>query len=237
MAIPNDMLNQSHLAKPVRVNSRTRRGGMGYFNWRGLHSILYESALEHDFIARQEFSLAVADVVSQPCVVPFVTPSGQPSHYTPDFLVIYKTDSSPLKYQLKPLLVVVVKPEADWREHSREWVSKWKAARRYAKSQGWDFRIMDESRIRTQALANIQFLRRYLGRDYVFAPEESDWIIDSVRELGSATFDYLLAKHFQGIYAAEGVAHLWSLLADRRLECDICLPLCCETELWVPDTV
>lgn len=192
----------------------------------------YESTLERDFVIRQEFSLCVADIVSQPCVFPFTTRTGRGATYTPDYLVVYRSDSSPLSYQRRPMLVEV-KPAEEWRQHWREWLPKWKAARRYAASQGWTFRIMDESRIRTQALANIQFLRRY--RNNVYPSQESDWIVASVREIGSATFDYLLAKHFPGIYAAEGVGHLWSLLASRRLECDICSPLNGDTELWVPD--
>lgn len=216
----------------VRVIPRSRRSVTGYHSWRRQHSVQYESTLERDFIVRQEFDLSVAQVISQPCRIPFTTPSGRSSHYTPDFLVMFKTNSAPPHLQSKPLLIEV-KPEADWRRHWREWLGKWKAARRYALSQGWQFRIMDESRIRTQALSNIQFLRRY--RDTVFPVEESDLIVDDVRRLGSATFDYLLAKHFQGMYAAEGVAHLWGLLAQRRLDCDICLPLGGNTEFWVPD--
>lgn len=220
--------------EPVRVIPRSRRSVTGFLSWRRQHSIQYESTIERDFIVRQEFDLAVAQVISQPCRVPFVTLSGRSSHYTPDFLVVYKTNSAPPGLQQRPLLVEV-KPEADWRAHWREWLPKWKAARRYAACEGWQFRVMDESRIRTQALSNVQFLRRY--RDSAFPVEESDWIVQSVRELGSATFDYLLGKHFQGIYAAEGVAHLWSLLAQRRLDCDICRPLNNNTELWVPDEV
>lgn len=218
--------------RPVRIIPRSRRSVTGHFSWRRQQFIQYESTLERDFITRQEFDLSVAQVISQPCRIPFVAPSGRASHYTPDFLVVYRANSAPVELQRKPLLVEV-KPEAEWREHWQTWKSKWIAARRYAASQGWAFRIMDEQRIQTQALQNIQFLRRY--RDSNFPTEEGDWVINSVRELGSATFDYLLAKHFQGMYAAEGVAHLWSLLASRRLDCDIRLPLGKETELWVPD--
>lgn len=217
---------------PVRVIPRNRRVVTGFHSWRGQLSIQYESPLERDFLICQEFSLAVAQVVSQPCVIPFTTHSGRAATYTPDFLVLYSADSAPLRYQRRPMLVEV-KPESEWREHWREWLPKWKAARRYATSQGWTFRVLDESRIRTQVLKNIVFLRRY--RNSVYPVEESDWIVNSVREMGSVTFDYLLAKHFQGIYIAEGVGHLWSLLCSRRLDCDICLPLSGDTELWVPN--
>jgi len=218
----------------VRVIPPNRRSVTGFLSWRGQRSIQYESTLERDFLTQQEFSLAVCDVISQPCIFPFTTRTGRTANYTPDFLVVYGADSAPLQHQRRPMLVEV-KPETEWREHWREWLPKWKAARRYAASQGWTFRIHDESRIRTQALANIQFLRRY--RNNVYPSQESDWIVNGVRELGAATFDYLLAKHFQGIYAAQGVGHLWSLLTSRRLDCDICQPLSGDTELWVPDEI
>lgn len=213
---------------------RSQRSVTGHLSWRSERSIQYESTLERDFVTRQEFDLCVADVISQPCRIPFVTPSGRSSHYTPDFLVVFKTDSAPPAMQRKPLLVEV-KHEDDWRANWRSWKNKWKAARRYAEAQDWVFRIMDESRIRTLALSNIQFLRRYKGS--TFPAQEGDWVVNSTRELGSASFGYLLAKHFPGIYAAEGVAHLWSLVANRRLDCDICRPLSDDTELWVPDEV
>jgi TnsA endonuclease N terminal len=134
---------ESPIPSSVRVIPRSRRSVTGYQTFRRQHSIQYESTLERDFIVRQEFDLAVAQVISQPCRIPFTTPSGRQSHYTPDFLVVFKTNSAPPSLQTKPLLIEV-KPEADWRRHWREWLGKWKAARRYAESQGWRFRIMDD---------------------------------------------------------------------------------------------
>lgn len=218
--------------KPVRAIPRSHRSVRGHFSFRGSAAIQYESTLERDFLARQEHDRAVAEVVSQPCRIPYQLPSGRASHYTPDFLVLFRPNSGPVEHQRFPLLVEV-KPEADWRRHWRDWAPKWKAARRYAREQGWQFRVMDESRIRTQALENISFLRRY--RDHELPETESVWIIDGLRELGSASVDYLVAKHFPGLYAAEGIFHLWHLLATRRLECDIHRPLTMGTELWVPD--
>lgn len=67
-----------------------------------------------------------------------------------------------------------------------------------------------------------------------FPEEESRAVLETVREMGSAPLDYLLARHFMGLYRAEGIAHLWHLLATRRLDCDISRPLSNFTELWVP---
>jgi hypothetical protein len=171
------------------------------------------------------------DVIPQPIQIPFTGKNGQAYLYTPDFLVYYRLgDCSPENYP-KPLLVEV-KPEAAWREHWKDWLPKWKSARRYAREQGWEFRILDESRIRDQVLENIRFLERY--KRMQFPTEESCWVIDNLREMGCATMDYLLARHFMGIYRGEGIAHIWHLLATRKLECDITRPFNEFTELWVP---
>lgn len=196
-----------------------------------MESIPFESLLERDFVLRQEFSLAVAAVVSQPCEVPFITSSGRRETYTPDYLVQYVVGDTASGWERKPLLVEV-KPRSEWIQHWREWLPKWKAARRYALEQGWIFHIFDESRIRTLALKNINFLRRY--KAYEFDLEDSEAVIADLRELGAVSIDYLLAKHFPALFRAEGIAHIWHLLASQKIECDICDELSLQTEVWVP---
>lgn len=225
--------DKPRIANPVRVIPRSHRSITGHYSFRGECSVQFESTLERDFLVLQEFSLAVADVLSQPCEIPFALAGGRRYTYTPDFLVRYRAlpDGAP-QWQRKPMLVEV-KPSEAWRRHWRAWLPKWKAARRYAQENGWTFRVMDESRLRGTPLNNILFLRRY--RDLQYPQVESAWIVDNLRELGSASFDYVLARHFMGYDArAEGVGHLWHLLATRRLECDITEPLSAQTELWVP---
>lgn len=203
----------------------------GHVSWRGMEAIPFESPLERDFVIRQEFAVGVSSVLSQPCTIPFVTHSGRRETYTPDYLVTYKVTDAGLGWEPPPLLVEV-KCREDWVLGWREWSPKWKAARRYAAKQGWRFRIMDESRIRTVALDNIMFLRRYRDRDV--AREESDAIVADLKSLGIAKIDYLLAKHFPGLYRAEGIAHLWHLMANRRIDGDISDLLGDMTEVWVP---
>ncbi|WP_198424538.1 TnsA endonuclease N-terminal domain-containing protein [Geomonas silvestris] len=171
------------------------------------------------------------DVIPQPCQIPFVL-NGQSFNYTPDFLVFYKLGTASFPGYTKPLLVEV-KPAQEWRKNWRKWLPKWKAAYAYAKQQGWIFRIHDESRIRDVAFLNITFLERY--KRMQFSHEESEYILKTVQEMGSAPFHYLLARHFMGIYRGQGIAHLWHLLALRQLDCDITLPLNDFTELWIPE--
>lgn len=193
--------------------------------------IAYESSLERDFLIRKEFFLNVLDIVPQPVQIPFTGTNGRSYTYTPDFLVVYRLGNREYPGYPKPALIEV-KERKEWRKHWRRWAKKWKAAMRYARDQGWAFHIHDESRIRDQVLENIRFLERY--KRMQFAEQESEWVIENLADIGSAPLDRILQLHFQGIARPEGIAHLWHLLAMRRLECDISRPLTNFTELWVP---
>lgn len=136
----------------------TRRSVSGIYAFRGETAIPFESTLERDFLIRTEFNGFVLNIIPQPVQIPFIGINGQSYTYTPDFLVRFRTNGT--ARERKPLLVEV-KPVTEWREHWRDWATKWKAARRYASDRGWIFRIADESRIRDQVLANINALNRY----------------------------------------------------------------------------
>ena len=218
--------------KQVRKIGTTRRSVSGVYAFRGETAIQFESTLERDFLIRYEFFYRVLDIVPQPVQIPFVAANGRHYTYTPDFLVYFRMmDESPSDYP-KPLLVEV-KPEKEWRQHWREWLPKWKAARRYAIEQGWEFRIFDESRIRDQMLENIRFLERY--KRMILPEVESREVLASVAEMGSTSLDYLVARHFMGIYQATGIAHIWHLLATQQLACAMDVPLTNGTMFWIPD--
>jgi hypothetical protein len=201
------------------------------YAFRGETSIQFESTLERDFLIRNEFSSAVLAVISQPVQIPFVGVNGRSYTYTPDYLVYFRLGNRHYDDYPKPLLVEV-KPEKEWRKNWREWLPKWKSAYRHAKEQGWAFHVHDESRIRDQAFENIRFLERY--KRMQFPVEESRWVVENVRQMGSAPLHYILARHFMGMYRAEGIAHIWHLLSIRQLDCDISQPLNDATEFWVP---
>lgn len=219
------MIKQTRQIKP------TRRSVSGLYAFRKDHFVAFESTLERDFIKRQEFLSSVLDVIPQPCQIPFVGLNGQSHTYTPDFLVYYRMN--PMRsYGMYPKpRLIEVKPEAEWRTHWRSWLPKWKAAYRYAKEQGWEFHIHDESRIRDQILENIRFLDRY--SQMRFPVEETNQVLDTLEYMGCAPFHYLVSRHFMGIYASQGIAHIWHLLATRQVVCDMSRPLTHDTELWL----
>ncbi len=218
--------------RQTRAIKPTKRSMSGVFPFRKEEGIPYESMLERDFLARTAFSCNVETIVPQPVQIDFAGRDGRTFQYTPDFLVYYRLGGRNHEQYPKPTLVEV-KPEADWRANWRKWLPKWKAAWRYANDQGWNFHIYDESRIRDTAFANIQFLERY--KRYHYPPEDSAWILETVRQMNVVPFHYLLARHFGGIYKAEGIGHIWHLVATRQLDCDIRLPLNSFLELWIPE--
>lgn len=219
------------MPKQVRKIKPTRRSVSGIYVFREQSSIAYESTLERDFLIRTEFNIQVLDVISQPVKIPFSGLNGRTYTYTPDFLVYYRLGDRTYENYPKPMLVEI-KPEQEWRKHWRKWLLKWRAARRYALSQGWTFHIHDEIRIRDQVFRNIRFLERY--KRISFPAQETMAVLASINQMGSSTVDYLLARHFMGIYRAEGLSHIWHLLATRQLDCDMSRPLNEFSELWVP---
>lgn len=209
----------------------TRRSTSGVYPFRGETSIPYESTLERDFIIRTEFFRSVLDVVPQPVQIPFKGRNGQSYIYTPDFLVRFRPRENGTHQEEKALLIEV-KPETEWRQHWRDWAPKWETARRYAINRGWIFRIADESRIRDQALTNINYLARY--KRMSFPEERSIAMIDHVRSCQTTTVADLAASYCEPGQRSEGVAHIWHLVAMRDLECQVETPLTERTAIWIP---
>jgi hypothetical protein len=216
----------------VRCIGTTRRSLSGYLPLRNGSYVAYESRLERDFLVKMNSNLAVLDITPQPIKIPFQYPNGRRFEYTPDFLVHFRLGQShPENYQ-KPLLIEV-KPRNEWKLNWRAWLPKWKAAWRYAQEQGYAFHIMDESRIRDMTLHNIEFLSRYKRME--FDECLSNLIVANVEQHGQISFQNLISFHFSGIGQASGIAHLWHLVATRKIDCDLSLPLSNETCLWVPN--
>ena len=222
--------NSRHKVAPAQQRKipPKRRSVSGVYSFRKQHSIPYESSLERDFIIRAEFFLDTLDIIPQPVTVPFIGKNGNEYSYTSDFLLLRRrSNQKPQKD-----LLVEVKYREEWQENWREWSTKWKAARRYAKDEGWQFRVQDEFRIRDRALENIRWLARF--KRTPLDNDRSERILDDLESLGSAKVHSLLERHFSEANTMAGLQHLWALLAQRRIDCDISCPLDQAIELWVP---
>ena len=205
----------------------TRRSISGLYPFKGEDTVAFESTLERDFLVRLETIRSVTEVISQPYTIRYKSTSGRYHPYTPDYLVKYKNHPWPYT----PPKLIEVKPRELIKEQLIKFKPKYQATFQFCRENGFIFHFMDESKIRDQRLNNANFLRRY--KKLEFNEQDSDWVLSSIRQFGSMTFDHLLTKHFIGERRrAIGISNLWHLIAIEKLQCNLAEPLNFRTELW-----
>ena len=183
----------------------------------------YESSLERDFMELVEAHPDYSSYQAQPVWVPYVNLKGKSSRYPPDGLVRWRSD--------RPPLLVEIKYRADcaglWRELRR----KFRAARQFAASNGWEFRVLTEEQIRGQRLTNVRFLSGYrsrklddTARDAILGElADHDMSIRSLTEVLSA----------KGMAATSTIAYAWVMVARGLLSIDMEVPITADTVLRV----
>lgn len=119
-----------------------------------LHSakpLQYESKLERDFLMLMEIEWWLISIATQPVTID-IDVDGQVRRYTPDVLVIWHPDcafpfrSHQVLFEVKPLDVL--------RRDFAKLAPKYKAARRYFRRLGMDYRVVTERTIRVPRLSN-----------------------------------------------------------------------------------
>lgn len=186
----------------------------------------FESSLERDFFVLLEFDLRVNRWDPQP--VRIEVGSGHPS-YVPDVLVTYfDYDVHP---QQERRVLYEVKHREELRKNWALWKARFRAARRYARSQGWTFRIITEREIRGSALLwNAKFLLPY-SHDYINEGVHT-LLIKSLRHLGVATPATLITHCAKDRWEqARLLTAVWALVAGRDIRCDLTQRLTMDTEI------
>lgn len=220
------MRQPKNLGQPSRDIDHLTESGV--YDFRGVGPVPYQSALQRDFLVRIETDPQVLDVAFHPFSVDWMDAQGLLQTYQPDYRVIYR--AYPYLYRA-PILVDIKTREA-FLKNRLSWKPKFRAAMRHSKDVGYIFHLMTTERIHDQRWRNAEFLQRYQSMD--FCPQESDRIIHTLGQMGTATFDHLLVRHFIGdIYRARGISHLWHLLAVGRIQCDWHQPFSPLMELWL----
>lgn len=208
----------------------------GRYSFRGTEIIQFESTLERDFIKVHELDINVEAIVSQPFTLEYHSrQKGKLLKYTPDFLVLFNSSHFTHSHRIfSPPLVVEVKPYKKWTENWRDWSERWKACIAYCQREGYQFRLYDESRIRTIKLKNIQFLQRF--RNLSYGEEEQSIVLQRVEFHEAISVKGLLDEIYgQSSHRATGLGIVWKLVLDQRVMCDLDEPLSVHTELWVND--
>lgn len=204
-------VHNGEVISQTRRSKSMTRSLSGVLPFRG-QGVSYESGLERDFIRIWLLDPEVVAIVAQPAQITFTAHNGRSYIYTPDFFVQFDERSG-----RKPLLVEV-KMREQWAPNWREWFPKWKAASRYARDRGWQFRIYDEARIRGPVLENVEFLQRY--RNLNFDSDFTAVVLKTLSLMKAAPFHHLIARHFTGNEAV-GRSHLWHLIATGQAFVDL----------------
>jgi len=189
----------------------------------------FESTLERDFMLLVEFDPDVLSYEEQPVRIDYLSVDCQTRYYTPDILVTYRQTST--STMLKPPLLAEIKYRRDLFECWRELKPKFRAARHYAKGQGWIFKIITEVEIRTPYLKNIKFLRQFQRCPVNLA--DADLLLQKVSDLQSTDPESLLSAVCpEARDRAQLLPTLWRLVARRTIGADLNQPLTMRSPIW-----
>jgi len=188
---------------------------------------MFESTLERDFITLLEFNSAVESFEVQPIKLEWFDDHGGSRSYTPDVRVTFK----PHELSCRTVLYEV-KYRSDLRADWPELRQKFKAAIRYARQQGWRFKIVTEVEIRTSYLANATFLLPFVRR----GPAEDGHAVLLTNQLGEmrrTTPAELLAACSQDEWRrAALIPILWYLVGTRQIGTDLDEKLTMASPIW-----
>lgn len=193
----------------------------------------FESSLERDLLLLAHWDNEVAWYQSQPVRIEYLDPHGKLRSYTPDLLISYRSIQYPNQPSVsrKPLLCEV-KYRKDFAEQWKVLKPKFRAARVYAKVNGYEFRVLTEREIRTEYLKNVQFLWSY--RFAPFHQQHLEQLKAALCEIGEAAPATLLdACYLDKTLRGEAQWTLWCMIARGWIKCDLHKPLTMQTRIWI----
>lgn len=185
----------------------------------------FESTLERDFLTLLEFDTKIDRFEVQPVTLDWIDSAGKPHQYTPDVLAT-------VLGRRRQKMLYEVKYRAELREKWPELRPKFRAAIRFARVQGWLFKIMTEVEIRTPYLDNAKFLLPFQRQGPV---EEAHMTLLSERldALRHTTPAELLAASFQDPWnQARLLPTLWYLISTRQIGINLSAKLTMASPIW-----
>lgn len=124
-----------------------------------------------------------------------------------------------------------VKYRKDLADNWQEFRPKFKTAVRFAKAQGWRFRIITEQEIRVPKLENARFLLRY--RDTIPDANLMQLLDEQLWELRETTPGALIqAIHRDEWNQARILPALWYMVATLQVGTDLHQPLNMNSPIW-----
>jgi hypothetical protein len=211
-----------------------RKIGRGYGSLRAAHPsekmgriIQLESALERDFCCILEFEYSISSFVEQPVTIEYEL-DGVKKRYTPDFLVKYIDDQSPV--------LVEIKYRVDIRKNWAELKPKFRAAKEYAATQGWKFLIYTDKEIQNPYLKNIKFLLRFRKPLPPACTQYYLLLLEALNILNEATLEKLVEAVISDVSRQVTLLPvLWHLISQEMIGCDLSQPLTMQSLVWTVD--
>lgn len=218
------------LIMSVRAIPKNYRNLTGLANSQKSDGAFFESTLERDFLSIIEFDTNVESYEVQPISINWVDSENRRRVYTPDTLINYIPGRSP--FSSCETLLCEIKYRSDIESNWAEYKPKFKAAIRYARMNGWRFKIFTENEIRTAFMENAKFLLPYLNQKLDDAHEAL--LLDRLIAMRECTVEGLIKSIFNDKWAqAELIQSLWYLVASRRIATDLNIPLTMSSRIWL----
>lgn len=187
--------------------------------------ISVESALEADFVSILEFDINVENYVEQPVTITYDL-DGKKRKYTPDFLVRYLDETT-------PSALVEIKYRKDIRENWTILKPKFKAAKKYALSRGWIFKIYTEDEIRGVYLENVKFLLYYKNNPLLPNEGYKKIFLKLLSSLKETTPEEILQLAFNDkAKQAELIPTMWYLVSTGFVGADLFTKLSMKSSIW-----
>jgi len=207
--------------EPVRRIGITNRSVSGIVPDMGR----YESSLERDFMEILRFDSDVQTFKPQPITIEYQRANGSVGTYTPDgyFEYVPKLALFPVLYEIKY--------RADFRKDWKNLIPKFRAAKDYCLTLGWEFKVFTENEIRTAYLDNVKFLMPYKNR--AIAPDLKHTILIHLYDLRNADPDLLLSALCRDkMNRARLIPALWYLVSVGEIGIDLTEPLTMRSPIW-----
>ena len=196
---------------PVR---HRKKSATSYLGWVHVpvagRPIRHESTLERDFLHWMPFVASLIRIEEQPVCV-----CDQGHKYTPDFNLELRDNQSRFR-GIEYTHLVEVKP---FRVLQRDWEKlqpRIQLGLEYARTKGWNFKVLTELEIRPTELPLIQFLRRFLQ---VEAPKDlTAWLLQQLAVQPLTLLDLLSrAKKILGLEPHQTLPTIWNLVATKMI--------------------
>ncbi len=214
------LMDSSIPARLVGVRSRGLSGRVALDQG----SAGFESSLEQDLIELLDFDPRVSELLTQPFSI-YHQEDGRRRRYTPDLRATFFGD-------LPEVIVYEVKYQDELRADWKRLRARFGAAYRHCRQNGWRFKVLTEKHIRTPYLGNVKFLRRFIR-----LPEQeliSGQLLYALKATGPTTVQALLSAAYMSSEARlRAIPVLWKMVADRRLGCDLNVPLTMSSTIWM----